>query len=195
MLSLRTIPDNAENWLNPLSSAQSFLSLTNQVSLPGACVRLLCSRLRPTPRPRPPAWLTSSPSLQGSGVPRAPFLPPSSPVGLCVSARREGETCGRGTRVSLKEKHCWRRKAFLNLKPDIYFQVPMFLFSHLNLMARWCTVRQVKSVGATTVQWRRGCRRWRRNGKTFPPPVSAGTWHRENCEIGESIVERAFSFT
>ena len=44
------MPDNAENWLNPLSSAQSFLSLTNQVSLPGACVRLLCSRLRPAPQ-------------------------------------------------------------------------------------------------------------------------------------------------
>lgn len=194
------MPDNfPEIWLNPLSSAQSFLCPTNQVSFPGACSR------PPDGSALTASWAPGHPARCRSHGAR--------PAGLrgyleLVSCRQVHLWClcvcqqGRG---NLRKGPKGVLKGATLLKNEgvfltwncifVYFQVPMFLSSYLNLMARWCTARQVKSTGATAVQWRGGCRRWRRNGKIFPPPVSAGTWYREICEHGEPVVERAFSFT
>ncbi|KAJ8775751.1 hypothetical protein J1605_016149 [Eschrichtius robustus] len=51
-------------------------------------------------------------------------------------------------------------------------RVMMLLFSCSKLMAPWCTVPQLESAVATTVQRGRDCRRRRRNGRIFSPPVS-----------------------
>ncbi|XP_036694352.1 microcephalin isoform X7 [Balaenoptera musculus] len=60
--------------------------------------------------------------------------------------------------------------------------VMMLLFSCSNLMAPWCTVPQLESAVATTVQRGRDCRRCRRNGRVFSPPVS-DTSYDGNCEV------------
>ena len=150
----------------------------------------------PGPQATPPGVAHMEPALQGSGGTLSSFLAARFTCGVCVCQQGRGNL-RKGPKGVLKGATLLKNEGvFLTWNCIfVYFQVPMILSSYLNLMARWCTARQVKSTGATAVQWRGGCRRWRRNGKIFPPPVSAGTWYREICEHGEPVVERAFSFT